>query len=247
MLAILVVFVLVSGYVYSHNHLPSRYKMAKSDGWNLYFQVARRGTEIAIISAGICIIIDMTDIIGILIKQYFGLMYSSDFKQLPLSHHQLKLLTWGVFTISLSYLAAFVRAIKYNNVKKNLILLRNVVEDNPLEFFIINETLTFVDDAQDSRVVCITLSSGKVYIGFCVGGNNVTHGNLEHIKIIPIRSGYRDKDKQELKIKNNYEEYFLKQNVDISEFVIVIPTSEITSYQNFDLAAYEAIQPTNSV
>jgi hypothetical protein len=247
MLAILIIFVLVSGYIYSDKHLPSRYKMTKSDGWDLYFQVARRGTEIAIISAVICFIIDITDIVGILIKQYFGLIYNSDFEQLPFSHHQLKLLSWGVFTIFLSYMAAFVRSIKYKDSEKNLVLLRNVVQDNPLEFFIIDATLTFVDNDQDSRVVCITLSSGKVYIGFCVGGNNVTHGNLEHIKIIPIRSGYRDKDMQELKIKNNYEKYFLEQDADIGEFVIVIPTSEITSYQNFDLAAYEAIQPTNSV
>ncbi len=247
MLAILVVFVLVSGYIYSHRHLPSRYKMAKSDGWDLYFQVAKRGTEIAIISAAICFIIDMTDIIGILLKQCFGLMYNIDFKQLPVSHHQFKLLSGGVFTIFLSYVIAFFRSRKYDVAKNNLVLIREVVEDNPLEYFIIDATLTFVDGDQDSRVVCITLSSGKVYIGFCVGGNNVTHGNLEHIKIIPIRSGYRDKDNQELKVKNNYEEYFLEQDdVDISDFVIIIPTSEIISYQNFDLPAYEAIQPSNS-
>ncbi|WP_448213970.1 hypothetical protein [Colwellia sp. MEBiC06753] len=218
--------------------------MAKSDGWDLYFQVAKRGTEITLISVGICLLIDMTDIVGNVLKSCFGLMYNVDFKQLPISHHQLKLLLIGIFTIILSYLFAAFSSRGYGDSKNKFILLRKVVADNPLEFFIIDATLTFVDNDQDSRVVCISLSSGKVYIGFCVGGNNVTHGNLEHIKIIPIRSGYRDKNDQELKVKNNYEEYYLDQeDVDINEFVIVIPTSEIISYQNFDLAAYEAIQP----
>ncbi|ANQ17077.1 hypothetical protein BA891_07520 [Vibrio natriegens] len=243
MLAILLIVVLVSGYIYSSKHLPSRYKMAKSDGWDLYFQVARRGTEIAIISAVICCAIDFSNSIGPTLKNLFGMRYNLHLKQLPFSHDDFKLVVWGIFTIFLSYFAAYVKSRKYKvDPVQDLNLLRHVVRDNPLEFFIIDATLTFVDDDQDSRTVCITLSSGKVYIGFCVGGNNVTQGNLEHIEIIPIRSGYREKDTQDLEITNNYEGYFLEQGANIAEFLILIPTSQINSYQYFDLPAYEAIQ-----
>lgn len=244
MLAILLVFVLVSGYIYSNNHLPSRYKMAKSDGWGLYFQVARRGTELALISGFICFVVDMSNILGPIFKSMTGLIYTVDFKQLPFSHHEFKLLIWGIFTVILSYIAAYLRSKKYKDSPKNILnLLSKIVRDNPLESFIIDATLTFVDRDQNSRVVCITLSSGKVYMGFCVGGNNVTKGNLEHIEIIPIRSGYRAKETQKLILTNNYEEYFREPGVNIRKFVILIPTSEIISYQNFDLSAYEAIEP----
>jgi hypothetical protein len=243
MLAILLILILVSGYVYSNNHLPSRYKMAKSDGWGLYFQVARRGTEIAILGGLICIIVDVLDIIGPILKRLTGITYDVDFKQLPFSHDELKIIVFGVFTVFLSYLIAHVKSRKYTGSALNeLNLLKHIVRNNPLESFIINATLTFVDDDQDSRVVCITLSSGKVYMGFCVGGNNVTKGNLEHIEIIPLRSGYRVKETQNLVLTNNYEKYFLKPQINIAEFVILIPTSEVISYQNFDLLAYEAIE-----
>ncbi|WP_421846338.1 hypothetical protein [Marinomonas sp.] len=245
MFAVLLIVILTSGYIYSSKHLPSRYKMAKSEGWDLYFQVARRGFELAIVSAIICIVIDFTGVLGYVLKRTTGLTYQPDFRQIPFSHSDLKLLVWAAFTIFFSYVIAWVKSRKYDvNQVRKLNMLLHVVRENPLELFVTKATLSFVNNDEDSQVVCITLSSRKVYIGFCVGGNNVLHGNLEHVGIIPIRSGFRDKDSLELLITNDYESYFLDPNVnlDIGEFIILIPTSEITSYQNFDLAAYEAIQ-----
>ncbi|MDF4941722.1 hypothetical protein [Vibrio parahaemolyticus] len=217
--------------------------MAKSDGWDLYFQVARRGFELTIGSATFCVLIDFTDVVGYILKQTTGLMYRPDFIQIPVSHSDLKLLVWAAFTVFFSYAVAWIKSRKYNVDRvRQLNMLQHVVRENPLESFITKATLSFVNDDEDSQVVCITLSSRKVYIGFCVGGNNVLHGNLEHVGIIPIRSGFRDKDDLSLVITNNYESYFLEQSVNIGEFIILIPTSEITSYQNFDLVAYEAIQ-----
>ncbi|HGZ7310315.1 hypothetical protein [Vibrio parahaemolyticus] len=217
--------------------------MAKSDGWDLYFQVARRGFELTIGSATFCVLIDFTDVVGYILKQTTGLMYRPDFIQIPVSHSDIKLLVWAAFTVFFSYAVAWIKSRKYNVDRvRQLNMLQHVVRENPLESFITKATLSFVNDDEDSQVVCITLSSRKVYIGFCVGGNNVLHGNLEHVGIIPIRSGFRDKDDLSLVITNNYESYFLEQSVNIGEFIILIPTSEITSYQNFDLVAYEAIQ-----
>ncbi|MCX8880379.1 hypothetical protein NOL18_25055 [Vibrio parahaemolyticus] len=217
--------------------------MAKSDGWDLYFQVARRGFELTIGSATFCVLIDFTDVVGYILKQTTGLMYRPDFIQIPVSHSDIKLLVWAAFTVFFSYAVAWIKSRKYNVDRvRQLNMLQHVVRENPLESFITKATLSFVNDDEDSQVVCITLSSRKVYIGFCVGGNNVLHGNLEHVGMIPIRSGFRDKDDLSLVITNNYESYFLEQSVNIGEFIILIPTSEITSYQNFDLVAYEAIQ-----
>ncbi|HCE5300437.1 TPA: hypothetical protein NG614_004949 [Vibrio parahaemolyticus] len=243
MFAVLLIVILTSGYIYSSKHLPSRYKMAKSDGWDLYFQVARRGFELTIGSATFCVLIDFTDVVGYILKQTTGLMYRPDFIQIPVSHSDIKLLVWAAFTVFFSYAVAWIKSRKYNVDRvRQLNMLQHVVRENPLESFITKATLSFVNDDEDSQVVCITLSSRKVYIGFCVGGNNVLHGNLEHVGMIPIRSGFRDKDDLSLVITNNYESYFLEQSVNIGEFIILIPTSEITSYQNFDLVAYEAIQ-----
>ncbi|MCS0080807.1 hypothetical protein WL057_17715 [Vibrio alginolyticus] len=220
--------------------------MAKSDGWDLYFQVARRGTEIAAASAVICFAVDMTDIVGTQLKSHLGLMYNTHFKQLPFSHDEQKMLVWGILTLAFAYIAAFLKSLKYSLSSRNgFSLLLDIVRNNPLEYFVVDAALTFVDDDQDSKVVCVTLSSGKVYIGFCIGGNNVTQGSLEHIEIIPIRSGFRENETQNLVIVNDYEEYFLEQGADIEEFVVVLPTSEVVSYQYFDLAAYEAIQPVS--
>lgn len=247
MLALFIIIVLVSGFIYSSRHLPSRYKMAKSDGWYLYFQVARRGTEITIFSAFLCFIIDMSDAVGYILKNVFGLLYDKNFSDIPFSHNNVKMLSWGLVTILLSYVLAWVKSRKYEKSQSDRFnLLLDIVRENPLEYFIIDASLSFVNIDEDSKVVSITLSSGKVYIGYCLGGNNVTQGNLEHIEIIPIRSGYREKETNNLVVTNNYEDYFLENNSAIDEFLIVIPTSEIISYQYFDLPAYEAIQSAPS-
>ena len=57
MWAIFAIFILVGGYIYVDAHLPSKYKLRKSVGWNAYFLVAVKGAEFVLIGGALALIV----------------------------------------------------------------------------------------------------------------------------------------------------------------------------------------------
>ncbi len=49
MATILVSIILISGFIFVTNHLPSRYKYKRSNGWDAYFYVATWGIGFLVI------------------------------------------------------------------------------------------------------------------------------------------------------------------------------------------------------
>ena len=104
---------------------------------------------------------------------------------------------------------------------------------------------------------CITLKSGKVYIGRVLTSLNTPESARETITIVPILSGYRN-DQHELLFTTDYsgiqggEEDVVSEKEQESSsrpdpqpaeaFLVVIPTSEIATYQTFSLETYERFQ-----
>jgi hypothetical protein len=141
-------------------------------------------------------------------------------------------------------------------------------KQNPLE--------VLLRQAMGSRsLVSVTVKNGKVYIGKVLTTSNPAFG-MEAINLLLSRSGYRDKNTQEMWLNVNYDEthsairqemrikiqaQFLdairknpyadegellseaKRNVsaemDIRNYEIVIPISEVQSVNVFDLEIYE--------
>jgi hypothetical protein len=101
---------------------------------------------------------------------------------------------------------------------------------------------------QDDLLVLITLKSRKVYVGI-VQQPRFLHGDLENVVIIPMLSGYRDKDSLAFQISHSYREYYDKHDIreaegrlTLSHFRTVIPTAEIESASLFDLQTYTQFQ-----
>jgi len=141
-------------------------------------------------------------------------------------------------------------------------------KQNPLE--------VLLRQAMGSKsLVSVTVKNGKVYIGKVLTTSNPAFG-MEAIKLLLSRSGYRDKNTQEMRLNVNYDEthsairqemrikiqaQFLdairrnpyadegellseaKRNVsadlDIRNYEIIIPISEVQSVNVFDLQIYE--------
>ncbi len=97
--------------------------------------------------------------------------------------------------------------------------------------------LLIAESIEDQKTVEISLKSGKSYIGLALESGIGQYGETD-ISLIPVASGYRDRNTRELTITTNYAPVIQKareQSSDIAfkDFQIVIPISEITSARVF--------------
>ncbi len=100
------------------------------------------------------------------------------------------------------------------------------------------------------NAVQLTLSSRKVYVGISVGQLvRDDFSKHDYIELIPLISGYRDKDTLDLTLTCNYEEFYESwgQIADdtwserLTSFRVVIPLSEIKSAAFFDPSAHAVL------
>lgn len=103
--------------------------------------------------------------------------------------------------------------------------------------------LLIAESIEDQRLIELSLRSGKSYIGFALE-SGITRQGESDIALIPMASGYRNKDTHELEITTNYADT-VKESLEKSseliykDFRIVIPMPEIVSARVFHPEAYE--------
>ncbi|SDX14988.1 hypothetical protein [Nitrosomonas communis] len=142
-------------------------------------------------------------------------------------------------TISVSYLCSFfsriILTLKAGTLENSKILLMSkVLSDNPMDKL-------FFESYLHSRPLLLSLDSGKVYIGTInsLGELNEINGLDQDISLIPIMSGYRNKDTLEV----NFTTYYEAINSDLN---IIIPQDQILTASWFDFDVYKKLNPKKS-
>lgn len=114
--------------------------------------------------------------------------------------------------------------------------------------------LTLQDSAQRPTTVEIALNSGKTYIGYAtVSGVFQRDATEPDIALLPVVSGYRDKNTQELKLTTSYGRYYNEiaaarrergdgQGTSLEDMRVILPLSEIRSARLFDLELQTKLQ-----
>ena len=113
-----------------------------------------------------------------------------------------------------------------------------------------NDSLEVLLDESMSktRMIGITLKSGKVYIGFVTSNFDPAY-DRKYVRLWPILSGYRD-DTQSLRITTNYANVYAKmigENADfavVDHFQVIVPLGEVQSANHFDPNTYDLFNPT---
>ena len=100
-------------------------------------------------------------------------------------------------------------------------------------------------DSKGRMLVEVTTKSSKCYIGFAQE-SGVAATSESDIAISPIASGYRDGETRVLKITTNYAPALADSNLNLEDFRVLIPLSEVASARRFDPDAYELLRRTNS-
>lgn len=109
--------------------------------------------------------------------------------------------------------------------------------------------LLFADSVKRESLVEISLRNRKSYIGYVL--RNATEGlNGADISVVPLWSGYRTEDTQELKITTDYvsallgdlkEESGFTDSID-EDFRVVFPISEVVSARLFRPSIYKVFR-----
>jgi hypothetical protein len=106
---------------------------------------------------------------------------------------------------------------------------------------------------ETEKHLLVTLRCGKVYVGRIT--SKIIPGQREStFQIYPMHSGYRDKEKQNLRFETDYESAYRQimmeqvQTIDdidtldttiLRDFRIVIPMAEVNSATYFDMENYQ--------
>jgi len=115
--------------------------------------------------------------------------------------------------------------------------------------------LLIVESIERGKLVEVSLKGDKVYIGFALA-SRVAKWTGSHMSMLPVSSGYRDKETRELTITTNYASVLAKRIkeignateqsvVELRDFRMVIPRSEIVSARLFDPEFHQQFQATD--
>ena len=105
--------------------------------------------------------------------------------------------------------------------------------------------LLLIESIRQEEFVEITLATGKAYIGRALGNKSVGITQPD-VALIPLMSGYRNKDTQELELTINYASVIPRSkpgdHTFNDYFRIVIPRTQIVSVRFFDPDTYQAFR-----
>jgi len=117
----------------------------------------------------------------------------------------------------------------------NILLMRSVLNDSPLDRLLFRSYV----HVQEDIFLLITMSDRKVYVGRVInlGEPNEKQGPGQEISIIPVFSGYRDKDTLAVTLNHRYA------NEDSAKDVyVVLKQDNIVSACEFVESLYEGFQ-----
>lgn len=214
---------MLSGYLFLTTLNFTKFGILKESGYHVLFRSAITGVILLIVSNGITLLLTNNGHIDLL-------NFVEDL--VPIDN---------AVTLSMTFLLGLGLPIPLNlfysaNQATKIAAIRNgdVIE------LLIDESFS------KDLPLHISLRSGKSYIGYVIETQFIWQNDSD-IALVPIASGYRDKDTQKLVITTNYssiiEEVLVKVgDRDISDFRIVIPMSEIISARYFDQEIYDRFE-----
>ncbi|MDS1140028.1 hypothetical protein RE432_06240 [Pusillimonas sp. SM2304] len=238
---LLVIF--VTGFVFTNNYPLARFKQLRSTGWDSYSHIASWGLVFSAIGGTLAVVIDTFNLVAAsfqwLNSNLVQLASASNF-----TRREGLFVIWAVLSIGLAW--SFGCLFNTKACKKKAVA--RLAAENAFE-------LMLYDSAEQVKPVLVSLSTRKVYIGVVYRVNNDDAlGKTEYFSILPLWSGYRDKDSLSLKITTFYEDHYsivrahgpMTSERIFDQFKIVICSAEVSTFSYFDIAVYHALQPADN-
>ena len=237
--ASLILIPLLAGYAFSVSWAGSRYHIAREQGYHLYFRTA---------------------IYGILLSLIASLIHLYLVSQHPEFLSGLKNILDGFTPQRTDIKATTVAVISIATMTLTIgLLLGHVLNLLPFSRRLLLHVAIRNDDFERLVLralrklmpICVSMSNGKVYVGYVVSTIDPAVGRTA-LRILPLLSGYRDKDNCSTHFNTSYHEIYEQisdddndyenkklNHLQVSDFEKVLPFNEIQSSHLFDIVAYQ--------
>ncbi|MGR5311974.1 hypothetical protein C5F64_15625 [Photobacterium damselae subsp. damselae] len=234
--SVLIVFVLcLSGYLYLKTNPKTSVTLSRTSGYHTFFWSASWGVGMGVRAVVIYYI-------GILLHDCFGWSFSlgnlflNTILKCDLSYTGIAIFDLSVVTIILGYLLP-ASSFKFNKKTQKERQIGWLREDTESPEF----TKLFFKSFEYGLPILFTMSDRKVYIGYVL---EIHATNFNDVNIIPIFSGYRDKDTLSLVPVTPYKDVIgevedeTQEKIDIEVFSVTLPLREINHAHLHDFRYY---------
>lgn len=245
----LAVLVLVSGYSFATTWLVSLVHSARESGDRLYFRTVFYSAFLLILSLLIHIIFyTKTLFYPEFINSFDTIIKYKDASIFGKTSVLAIVLYSFPLGISLGHFLNFPKRDWFINMtigkynykpfyKFDQYVIRNAIKNNDFEKLVFKAFLK-------KMPLLVTLDGGKVYSGLVLSCPNPTT-ERRSLKILPLLSGFRDQETHEVHFTVNYYDVFDEiiddekyEHLDIDDFDVILPTSQISSAHLFDIDVY---------
>ena len=244
MLTFLGLIILVAGFIVCHISPTHSYKLHRYEGQYLYLRCADLGLRcfgLAIAVAYLSYHFPSFRICGF--RFYFPIYLWTDALMMELfakEKLEASRWTWLLILSALTFASTFLYTglsyfrlyLRFGTWKSRIYVMADILSDSPLD------TLLFHLSLERDKYAMISMDDRKVYVGKIVslGELSETSGMDQDIAIIPLLSGYRDKDTLKVVFTTHYDE------VD-AQIILSLRQGSIISATEFDFNAYDAWNP----
>ncbi|ALF02288.1 hypothetical protein AU861_08525 [Salmonella enterica subsp. enterica serovar Infantis] len=255
---IILAIALISGYLYVTRSVSARYIFKRSEGWDAYFYVAAWGVLFTLVAWMLC---SFLSVLG-LFRWAYNFLLAHDFieqdsikRVFPLSPTEqfkfadFKFAFFGVTSMFLAW--AFGHLMRWyvcHDEDRRIDALVKAVHHDPLESLLI-------EAAVRKFPVIITLGSRKFYVGI-VDCPKFEHGKADYLQLLPLLSGYRDKDTLTITVTTNYKRHYIDSGIvgglnggplTLADFRTLVPKGEIEGISFFDTDTYSQFKAKEEV
>lgn len=212
----------LAGYWFLTHLNLTRYRIPRDSGYHVFFQAAFTGGVLLMIAR----------VVVVSLETHFSEFFDSwkYFAPFPYSGTAL-------VSVFLGIVAPRILNLCYS---KEDAAEKVALQSGDLLEFLIAKSI------KEQKQISISLKCGKCYIGFARESGIWSHGDSD-VSIIPMASGYRDKDTQELHITVEYAPMIREAlrrdsslpELSLEDFQVVIPVTEIVSVRIFDFDVFQ--------
>ncbi len=235
MTALFLLLILVAGFLYCHIHPVQKIRLHRYTGQYLYLRAAGYGVRALGVTAMLALLPNTLTLI---------LWLSSCLKNTGLAGDTLPQTAWlialsiGMFGIIILHalFAFFFHVLRFRTLNLFPHLMGKLLRDSPLDAQLYRLYL-------QRRPVMLSMADRKIYVGMIadMGEPTETEGPDQEIALLPMLSGYREKDTLKVEFTTFYNDFYGQETETerkVPALTIILRQSNIVSATEFSDSAY---------
>ena len=234
---------MVCGYWYSSHDLSTRFKFKRSFGWDVYFLVALYGCVFVLQGMLATAVLWLALLTGSLVTNALPGIFGPEYH-----HWHMTFINWTFLGIQAPVVIMLAFAVVFCLWRSNWSPTARLDTSGRRELY---KHLSRANGVEGLVYQCmekgdlawITLTSQRIYIGM-IHTATFDSADANNIVLIPMLSGYRDRETLDLHVEHNYSAWYDAHDIDVRaavDFRKVLLLSQVESLSLFHPAQVMAM------